>query len=134
MQLYSDDYFDLSHDPQADAVVLTWTDRTSAMSDDDFKEALVLFVGFAAEHKVGNLLVDVRSFGHPMTPALAEWRAGRMVPRYNRTGMRKFAYVVGPAFPVEASNGEKVETYDGEDFATSFFDADDKARAWFAAN
>jgi hypothetical protein len=65
------------------------------MSDDDFKEALELFADFASEHKAKGLLVDVRQFGHTMTPELGARRDQVIVPKYNSTGVRKFVYAAG---------------------------------------
>ena len=117
------DYWQMTHRPADSAVLLRWTPATEAMTDDDFKDALEAFADLAEGRRARNLLVDVRDFRHQVGEALGVWRAETIVPRYNRAGIRKFAYVVpGAGGP---SGGP------GEDFETRAFDSEDAALAWF---
>jgi len=117
------DYWQMTHRPADSAVLLRWTTATAAMTDDDFKDALEAFVDLAEGRRALNLLVDVRDFRHPVGEELGVWRGAAIVPRYNRAGIRKFAYVVtGPGGP---SGGP------GENFETRAFDSEAAALAWF---
>jgi hypothetical protein len=118
-----EDYWQLTHRPAEAAIVLRWTPATATMTDDDFKDALEAFADLAEGRRASNLLVDVCNFRHEMGEALGVWRGEAIIPRYNRAGIRKFAYVVpGAGGP---SGGP------GEDFETRAFDSEDAALAWF---
>jgi hypothetical protein len=118
-----EDYWHMTHRPAEAAIVLRWTPATATMTDDDFKDALEAFADLAEGRRASNLLVDVCSFRHEMGEALGVWRGETIIPRYNRAGIRKFAYVVpGAGGP---SGGP------GEDFETRAFDSEDAALAWF---
>ena len=117
------DYWQMTHRPAEVAILLRWTPATAAMTDADFKDALEAFADLAEGRRARNLLVDVCNFRHEMGEALGVWRREAIVPRYNRAGIRKFAYVVpGAGGP---SSGP------GEDFETRAFDNEDAALAWF---
>ncbi len=117
------DYWQLTHRRADSAVLLRWTPATAEMTDADFKDALEAFADLAEGRNARNLLVDVRTFRHEVGEALGAWRGEAIVPRYNRAGIRKFAYVVpGPGGP---SGGP------GEDFETRAFADEDSALAWF---
>ena len=60
------------------------------------------------------------------------WRAAEITPQYNRAGVRRFAYVFAADADLPPSSEAAPEAYEGEDFATRFFHAEDAATAWVA--
>ena len=117
------DYWQMTHRPADSAVLLRWTSATAAMTDADFKDALEAFADLAEGRRARHLLVDVCDFRHDVGEALGVWRGEAIVPRYNRAGIRKFAYVVpGAGGP---SGGP------GEVFETRAFEDEGAALAWF---
>lgn len=130
MRLHENEYFEITHDAQSGILEIDWTERTAAMSDETFKDALQRLAGLAAEHGARSLLVDVTRFRHHVGPELGAWRGAEITPQYNRAGVRRFAYVFAPGADLPPSSEEAPEAYEGEDFATRFFDAEDEARAW----
>jgi len=128
VDLKRNEFWVMSHDPTSASIKLVWTDDTRRMTDDDFKHALELFIGFAERHRTPNLYVDVRLFRKEMSPELGDWRAASIVPRYNASGIKKFAYVVpAPASPTSKSAAQR---FDGEDFFTEYFISEGSAVDW----
>ena len=128
MELEEGKYWSMTFDPKSNVVQLIWTAQTDAMTDEDFKDGVARFTGYAEQHHAKGLFVDVRAFGHQMTPELGKWRQDEIVPRYNVAGVLRFAYVLPPGAPAAGP-----EQYEGEDFATAYFGSADAASEWLAA-
>lgn len=101
-----------------------WTPATAQMSEEDFKDALMNYAGFALEHRPTGLLIDTRRFHFPHdTPGA--WRDAHVLPRYLRAGASRMAYVLpegaGPSLPPPRATG---------DFREAFFVDEGAARRW----
>jgi len=74
-------------------------------------------------------MVDVENFkfGEAMGPELMKWRLEKIVPRYNKAGLKKFAFVHGSGFPEKPGEGEKTAA---EDFLTKHFASEEHATEW----
>ncbi len=129
MELNATDYWTMSRNDTGTIIDFRWTDATRNMSEEDFRGGLRVFAGLAEEHRPVGLLVDIRSFGHEPGPDTGTWRAAEITPRYNRAGVRRFGYLVGPGF--QGPKNSPVRN-DGEDFETAFFDDEAAARSWLA--
>ena len=128
MELEKGKYWSMTFDSESKVVQLIWTPQTGAMTDDDFKEGVDRFTAHAEQNNAKGLFVDVRDFGHRMSPELGQWRQDKIVPRYNAAGVLRFAYVLPPGAPaVEPKQNE------GEDFVTGYFGSANTASEWLAA-
>ena len=127
MDLEAGTYWSMVLDSESSVIKLVWTARSSEMTDADFKEGVDHFTGFAEQHGATGLYVDVREFGHQMSAELGQWRAEKIVPRYNATGIKRFAYVLPTGAPVN-----EPEQYESENFVTGFFSSPEAASVWLA--
>ena len=125
MALEDTRYWSMSHNADTRSIELGWKDATSAMSVDDFKEALHHFAGHIRDLAATGALVDVRRFGFHTTADLEPWRLQSIVPAYNAGGLKRFAYLlpVGTQYR-PGDGGERAE------FVTDYFEDLDAARAW----
>ena len=133
--VYESHYYNFVHCTKTNSLVFHWKPETATMTDNDFKEALSNFAGYAFEMKTPNMVVDVRQFapetGVPSGEVMGPWRMEVVVPRYNAAGVRKFAYIrnsEGGGPPVS----EPVR-HDGEMFETAVFDSEEKMAAWLTS-
>lgn len=111
------------HKPQR-LVRLTWLAGTAGMTDQDFKETLETFAESALQHKARGLLIDVREFKHRPSPEIAAWRDEVVVPKYNRAGVKKIAWVWPGNTPSNQPASEK------ENFENRYFGTEAEALAW----
>lgn len=111
------------HKPQR-LVRLTWLAGTAGMTDQDFKETLETFAESALQHKARGLLIDVREFKHRPSPEIAAWRDEVVVPKYNRAGVKKIAWVWPGNTPSNQPASEK------EKFENRYFGTEAEALAW----
>jgi hypothetical protein len=125
MALEDTQYWSMSHNADTRSIELGWKDATSAMSVDDFKEALRHFADQIRDRAATGALVDVRHFGFTTTAELEPWRLQNIVPVYNAGGLKRFAYLlpVGTQYR-PGDGGEQAE------FVTDYFDDLDTARGW----
>lgn len=111
------------HKPQH-LVRLTWLAGTAGMTDQDFKETVETFAESALQHKARGLLIDVREFKHRPSPEIAAWRDEVVVPKYNRAGVKKIAWVWPGNAPSNQPASEK------EKFENRYFGTEAEALAW----
>lgn len=129
MQLAQNQFYTLTHDENSKVLKLVWLEATSRMTEEDFKQALISLADYTEKHKAHGLLIDVAKFRYNMPKELGEWRAGAISPRYNKAGVKKFAFVHTKEFPEASGPGEQ---YPGEDFLTKHFSSEENAQAWLA--
>ena len=127
MELEEGKYWSMTFDSELNAIQLIWTEQTSAMTDEDFKNGVDRFTTYAEQNNAKGLFVDVREFGHQMSPELGQWRQDKIVPRYNAAGVLKFAYVLPPGAPAA-----EPQQYEGADFVTGYFGSATAASEWLA--
>jgi len=128
--IYQSRTYDFAHDAETDSLVFRWTPATEDLSDWEFKEGLSNFAGYAFEFGVESLVVDLREFrASGITEQTANtWRAEVVVPRYNRAGVKKFAYLTLPDAPGPPVGGPVRHL--GEEFETAVFDAEAAMLEW----
>ncbi len=89
----------VNHHEQQGVLELRWLPSTSDMTDDDFKVTLELFAEQAERTGAPFLLIDATDFVHQFGEGVMEWRNQQIIPRYNASGTRKFAFHVPEGFP-----------------------------------
>jgi hypothetical protein len=101
------------------------------MRGEDFRAGLLRLADLTEECNARRLLVDVRHFRFQMTPSLVIWRDQEIAPRYNRSGVDRFAYLVKGDFPIPPFDGKPLSKK--EWFRTRFFTGEREARKWLTA-
>jgi glucan phosphorylase len=125
MQLEDAEYWSMTHNPDTRSIELDWKDTTSAMTDEDFKQALEHLAAHIRDRSATGTMIDVRTFAFRMTPELDRWRLENIIPAYNAGGLERFAYVLPPGMPYRPGDGG-----DAAEFTTDYFDDPEQARSW----
>ena len=110
----------------SDVLELRWLSSTSTMTDGGFMATLWLFATEAEKARPQGLFIDATEFRHAFGPGVMAWRDGHIIPRYGAAGVRKFAFLMPPAFPDvgrEAIEGPAI-------FPTKWFVEGQEAMAW----
>jgi hypothetical protein len=116
-------YSIIYHKPER-LVRLKWLAGTAGMTDQDFKETLETFAESALQHRAQRLLIDVREFKHRPSPEISAWRDDVVVPKYNRAGVKKIAWVWPGNTPSNEPTSEK------DKFENRYFPTEAEALAW----
>jgi len=119
-------YSMIYHKPEH-LVRLKWLAGTAGMMDADFKETLEAFAETAIQHKAHRLLIDVSEFKHRPSPEVGAWRDEVIIPKYNKAGVKKIAWVWPMNTP---SNGP---TSPKDKFENHYFATEAEALAWVAS-
>ena len=106
---------------------LRWLPGSADLTDADFKSAMLRYAESAEKYRPLYLLVDVTEFRFSPGAEVAPWREQEIIPRYNRAGVAKMAFLLPEGSAVEGSPRREPP---GE-FPTGYFDARDSVLAWF---
>src|SRR5215472_8860737 len=99
-QLYEDQWGEIIDRPEADFIEIRWYDSTGPMSKDEFQRWLSLFAGFNEKLHRKGALVDATSFLMDPKNSDGQWREVNIVPRYNASGLKKFAFHFPEGMPL----------------------------------
>jgi len=127
-ELYRDQFGVLLEDLSNRMLELKWLDGSSAMTDEDFKAWLDRFSTEAETRRQPHLVIDVRQFRHRPGPEVGAWRDEHVIPRYNRAGVIKFAFLLPEGSP--GAGASPAPEPPGK-FPTGYFDQPAKIEAWF---
>ena len=119
-------YSIIYHKPER-LVRLKWLAGTAAMTDEDFKETLEVFADTAIQHNANRLLIDALEFKHRPSPEVMKFRDEVTVPKYNRAGVKKIAWV----WPGKTPSNEPTSANDK--FENRYFSTEAEALAWVAS-
>jgi hypothetical protein len=125
--LHENRFLRILWDEKARIIRLDWQEATSAMSDDDFKNALALFAGHVEEKKARGILVDVRYFHHKMSAEVQQWRLANISTRYNAAGVQRFAFLFPQGVQIPPMMNQ---SGDCERFITRAFGSQEQAFRW----
>ena len=99
-RVYSINYF------KTESIVeLTWLPGTQGMTDQDFKEGLNVFAEAALQHRAKNLIIDMRQFMGRPSAEVGAWRDDVIVPKYEKAGVKKIAWIWPGMSADEAGTG-----------------------------
>jgi len=119
-RVYSMNYFKTER-----LVELTWLPGTKGMTDQDFKEDLLVFAEAALQHRASRLIIDMRQFMGQPSAEVGAWRDDVIVPMYEKAGVKKIAWI----WPGVSAD----ETGTGAAYQQRYFEARDEAFKWCVA-
>ncbi len=98
-ELYRDQFGVLLEDRDHQMLELKWLEGSASMTDDDFMTWLDRFSAEAETRRQPHLVINVREFRLRPGPQIAAWRDEHVIPRYNRGGVTKFAFLLPEGSP-----------------------------------
>jgi hypothetical protein len=120
-----------------DHLELRWLPATASMTDEDWMTGLMVLAAEAEALGTAAILVDAVEFRHDFgdRDASMAWRDQHVIPRYNRAGVKRFAFVMPPGFPGPTAEAGAEPRIDGPaaQFPTQWFADRANALAWLAS-
>ena len=126
---YCDQWGECIERPDDRCSEIRWFDTTSDMDGNDFNTFLTRFVEVVEGSALPGALVDAVQFRMGMSKMNVGWRDANIVPRYNASGLRKFAFVMPAGMPLIGSDPVKEGP---ADYPTGYFATRQAALAWLA--
>ena len=120
------------HYPAWHTLELRWLPSTSEMTDQGFRDTLALHAGEGERYKPALMLIDTSEFDHRLAPESLRWRDEEIVPRYNRAGVKKFAFIASPQWAETVESGHPPSVEGRAQFPTGWFESRDHAYRWLA--
>jgi hypothetical protein len=120
----------VSHHEQQEILELRWLPSTAEMTDDDFKTTLEMFAEQAERAGAPLLLIDATDFQHRFGEGVMAWRDRRIIPRYNASGAKRFAFHVPEGFPDAMEAGGRPVIDGPAIFPTAWFTQRQHALDW----
>src|SRR5215471_7627514 len=120
-------------DEKASLLSFNWTEKSSGMNDDDYKQGLREYARLVLKHRARRALIDLRKFHYRLgdEDGLATWWANEIVPIYNQAGLEKFALVLpeGEQAPDDTPETQQL----GQKFLTKYCGSKQGAMSWLTA-
>lgn len=128
-QLFEDRWGAIIDRPDDDHLEIRWFDATADFTTEEFNDWLGVFADHVEQRGRRHVLVDATSFGLHPSKFDMEWRDAHVIPRYNRVGVRKFAFLMPEGMP---AIGAPPSPEGPADFPTAYFGRREDALRWLA--
>jgi hypothetical protein len=132
MELFKHPFYTFVYDPRRQVLSFNWTAETASMQVHDFQEAIQNFAGFALDHPVRGLVVDLRQLRFKPPASLGYWRDEAVSPRYVKAGVKKLAYLAALGM-IDQMKSAPDEFRDRRGFEEAYFATEAEALDWLGS-
>ncbi len=126
-QLFQERFGVMLYDDARNILELLWYPETEFMTDDDYMGWLERFAISAEQQRVQFIVIDTLAFKHHPGAHTGPWRDEHIIPRYNRAGVKKFAFLLSPGTAPKTEPA----TEGPAKFPTGYFDSREQIDQWF---
>ncbi len=127
--VYEDRWGKIVDHPSEGVLEIRWVDSTAGMTTNDFNQWLTQFAADVTRLGRKLALVDALQFRMPPDRMDGGWRDANIIPRYNKAGVQRFAFVMPSGMPLI---GTPPAPEGPAKFPTGYFGARTDAFAWLA--
>lgn len=113
-----------------DLLETRWLDSTADLTTEEFNDWLALFADHLERLHRSRVLVDATAFRMDPTRVDTEWRDTHIIPRYERIGVRKFAFHMPAGMPAV---GGAPQPEGPATFPTGYFSSRVDALRWLTS-
>jgi hypothetical protein len=100
------------------------------MTDDGFKQTLMVMADHALKVRPRYMIIDATQFSHRPGEGTLAWRDEHIVPLYNDAGVEKFAFLTTETTPGTAEKGAVAGPEGPATFPTGWFETRERMYAW----
>ena len=119
--------------PDWNSLELKWLPTTREATEEDARSSMEMFASEAVNRRPDTLIVDTTEFFHRFGEGFEEWREVSIIPKYNASGVKKFAFVMSPDYPGQTVESGLEPTSEGKmAFPTGWFRTREHAYEWLA--
>ena len=132
--LYSDRIARYLRDPEHNAIELRWLDEANGMSEAQFRAGIERLAGFMERERPPHVLVDMATLEFRPAGDFDQWRQANIIPRYNKAGVLKFAFLVNKDAEYTVERGHAPSAEGSAHFQTGYFNTRDGVVKWFTTS
>lgn len=129
--VYEDRWGDVIDRPDVDLIEIRWHNTTRELDKQSFEDWLTVFAGHVEATARSNILTDATAFGMPVEYMDGDWRDEHIIPRYNESGVRKFAFLMPDGMP---AIGAEPSLEGPAEYPTAYFGRREEALAWLESD
>jgi hypothetical protein len=112
---------------------LRWLPATAQATEAEARATMERFAEECLTRKPVTLIVDTTEFRHRWAEGFMEWRNAEIIPRYNQSGVTKFAFIASSDYPGPTVEGGSPPAPEGPaTFPTGWFRSREAAYQWLA--
>ena len=120
--------------PEWNSLELKWLPATRDATEEDARSSMETFASQAVTRHPNSLIVDTTEFFHRFGEGFEEWREAYIIPKYNASGVKKFAFVMSPDYPGQTVESGTEPASEGKmTFPTGWFRTREHAYEWLAS-
>jgi hypothetical protein len=120
--------------PEWNSLELKWLPATRDATEEDARSSMEMFASEAVTRHPISLIVDTTEFFHRFGEGFEEWRETNIIPKYNASGVKKFAFVMSPDYPGQTVESGTEPASEGKmTFPTGWFRTRQHAYEWLAS-
>jgi len=133
MNLYKNDFVDISINQKQSVINFTWSKKTKSeeMSTEIFKEVLLKEVELVEKHEPKFILINTLEFGFPIVPEVQSWIDEAVYPNWANSGVQKIGLIMSKDFIGQLSVEQAIDENSSEEMISSFFETREEALQWF---
>ena len=131
MEIYSDKYIKYVYEKENSLLAFYWSSETKNMSDDKYKELMLLGVGFTETYHPKYLINNAIKKTYITSIEIQEWVAKNALSKIFKNGVIKFAIVESEDIIIQISTKQAAEENKNSQYSVMFFGNEEKAREWF---
>ena len=125
--VYEDRWGEIIDHPSENILEIRWFDSTAEMTSNEFNEWMSQFATEVERTGRKLSLVDALQFRMPPDRRDAGWRDANIIPRYNKAGVQRFAFLMPEQMPLIGTAPAPEEP---ANFPTGYFGTRRDAVAW----
>lgn len=125
----TEEYF-FNYTPQSNVLKFIW--KKKHVSQAIFQSIITKFSDLALEHRPKFLYVDARENTNVMSTEIQKWHDETIIPKYNRSGAKKMAFLIPLNIFSEITHKQTFEKENAsKTLETKFFKSHEEILAWF---
>lgn len=129
--VYKDRFVEFFYEAQHTLFFDKWTVETDEMTEEKFKELILLRLHFIQEKSIKFALTDTKEFVYPIRPDLQDWIVENSSEVEKTYGLQKHAFIMPEDFITNLSVEQFIDEAEEKEMATSaYFSNQEEARNW----
>jgi hypothetical protein len=130
MEIYQSKYLHLAYFAEHSLIEMTWLPATERMTDEEYKQEFLHYLGLILELQPKRILPDTREMLFQIEPKMQEWTNENIFVPSLAMGLNKAGFVVSQYIFSQMSIEQTMSESEGAKFDTRYFASKEAAKAW----
>jgi len=133
VRLKENHYISIYNFPEKSILELVWKPTSADIAEEEYKRLVSHWADTVENFHPKSILVDTREHYVAIVPELQLWFVEEIFPKYEASGMEKFAFIMSPDFFSQLSIEQTMEEAPNVSFITKYFPNYEEAFTWICS-